>query len=135
MGTDMGMRSSPAVKRVTPWQASGFVSLLVPIVLLVLVGAIAVAYWAGQANAGPRELDASCYAGARKVTCTVDDEGGDSSVGWQGGVDWIDRGGDRHEGRPQCLRRGQETDVVIGVVEVEHEAAGWSEVVWVDCRR
>ncbi|HYG93015.1 MAG TPA: hypothetical protein VD859_05440, partial [Nocardioides sp.] len=108
----------------------------VPIVLLVLVGAITVAYWAGQANAGPREEEASCDAGAKRVTCTV--EGDDSekySVGWQGGVDWINPSGDRREGRPACLRRGEDIDVVIGIVDVEHEAASWTEVMWVDCRR
>ena len=134
--TDMGMRSSPAVKRVTPWHTSGFVSLLVPIALLVVVGAIAVAYWAGQANAGPREVDASCDAGAQKVACTVDgEEADDVSVAWRGGVDWIGRDGDRHEGRPACLKRGQDVDVVLGIVDVEHDAENWTEVMWVDCRR
>jgi len=131
MGIDTGMSARPVVSR-RSWVPGPAVTLLFPIALIVLIGVIAVAYWAGQANAGSREVEASCAAGPRKTTCDVTDE--DDPVRWSGAVRWLDGDGDWHDGRPACLERGRETDVLLGVVDVEHDEGGWTEVLWVDCR-
>lgn len=107
-----------------------------PVVAIVVLLAVAVAFGAGYWIGGQRALHlptytADGYVGADQASFQV----GDTWYGFESSVAWTDRTGAVHDGGwPECLPKLREVKGVrfSGAV-LWHGDSGTARVVWVDC--